>query len=210
MRTLALILGLGCFALFFVLDLLVKRGRTMAFDTRVIKSLRVPSTGAPRWGMAWVWPMLGLTQLGGPVLRYAIALPCAAVLYRAGLPRTAMWLVVALASGWLVDGIIKKVFKRERPTLVPHLGRAGGPSFPSGHTLNASLVYCALVIAFGGFLDGAAMTGALIAALGLSIAVGFSRVWLGVHWPTDVAAGWLMGTGGWLAAYALGGSLLGH
>ena len=210
LRTFALIAAAGCFAMFFVLDRLVGRGATMAFDTRGIKSLRIAETGAPRIGMAWVGPMRLLTQLGGPVLRYAIALPCCCLLYHWHLPRTALCVVLALGSGWIVDAIVKKVFKRRRPTVVPHLAQAGGPSFPSGHTLNAALVYSALAIAFGYACGLDIIPGALTAALVLSVAVGFSRVWLGVHWPTDVTAGWLLGTGWWLAAFGLGSAMLGR
>ena len=204
----ALAAAAACFAGFFILDWLVKSGRTKAFDTRGITSLRRPD-GQPRIGMGWAPVMRGLTQLGGPVLRYAIALPCAAWLCHRGYPRTALWLVLALSSGWIVDGAVKKLFKRVRPTVVPHLAHAGGPSFPSGHTLNAALVYCSLALAFAPLL-GAWLGSALIGAIALSFAVAFSRVWLGVHWPSDVAAGWLLGTGWWLGAYALGGAMLGR
>ena len=144
------------------------------------------------------------------MLRYAIAIPAGLALYRLGFRRTALWLVFALGSGWIVDGIFKHIFHRKRPTIVPHLAHAGGPSFPSGHTLNASLVYCALALAWSAVLGSTAVTIALGGAVLLSFAVGFSRVWLGVHWPTDVTAGWLLGTGWWLGAYALGGPLLGR
>lgn len=197
------------FAAFFILDLLVKRGTTMPFDLWGIESQRVASTGAPTIGAGWAPIMRGLTQLGGPVVRYAIAVPaCAWLAWHGETPR-ALWAVLTMASGWLVDGIAKKVFKRQRPDLVPRLAAAGGPSFPSGHTLNTSLVYCTLAIAFAPLLGADGTIAALIGAIALSIGVGFSRVWLGVHWPSDIIAGWCLGTGWWLAAYACAGRLLG-
>ena len=211
--TVATIAGLALcivlLALFVVLDLLVKAGRTKAFDLRGIRSLRMAGSGQPKIGIGWAPVMRLLTQLGGPVLRYAIAIPLAVWLYRLGYPCTALWLIAALGSGWMVDGIVKKVVKRKRPTVVPHLAHAGGPSFPSGHTLNASLVYCALTLAFAPLLGGT-LPLVLAGALLLSLAVGFSRVWLGVHWPSDTLAGWLLGTGWWIGAWALGGAWLGH
>lgn len=205
----AFVAALSCFATFFVLNYLVGRGATGDIDRRGIKALRLPS-GLPRGGMSIAPGMRLLTLFGGPVLRYSIAIPAAVALYWIGLPLSALWLVSALSSGWVVDGIVKHAFQRKRPTIVPHLARAGGPSFPSGHTLNASLVFCALAVAWAPALGPTGFAIALSGAVLLSIAVGFSRVWLGVHWPTDVTAGWLLGTGWWLGAYAFGGTLLGR
>ena len=203
-----LIAGLACFAGFLVLDRLVARGATKSIDQRLIKALRLPS-GAPRIGMAWAPIMRGITQLGGPVLRYCIALPAAFMLYRLGHPNTAEWFVAALGSGWIVDGFLKHLFRRKRPTIVPHLAHAGGASFPSGHTLNAALVYSAMAISWGPMLSPISLGVAIAFAILIPFTEAFSRVWLGVHWPTDVTAGWLLGTGWWLTAFAFGGQLLG-
>lgn len=193
----------ACFAGFFVLDRLVSSGATKQFDMRLILALRKP-TGTPPGGGALVAVMRLFTQLGGPVLRYAIAAPAAFALYSDGQMARAVWLVAALGSGWIVDGAFKRLFHRQRPSIVPHLAQAGGPSFPSGHTLNASLVYCGLAIAFSLGAGPVAVVALLSGAVALSFAVAISRVWLGVHWPTDVVAGWLLGTGWWLAGWALG------
>jgi hypothetical protein len=138
LERLALMVGLACFAGFLFLNHMVARGATQTCDQRWIKDWRLPS-GVPRMGMAWAPVMRGITQLGGPVLRYSIALPAAFMLYRLGHSKAAAWLVMALGSGWIVDGVLKHIFRRQRPTIVPHLSRAGGPSFPSGHTLGSNV-----------------------------------------------------------------------
>ena len=100
----ALVAALSCFAAFFLLDRMVDRGTTAMFDRRGIKALRLPS-GEARTGMSAAPAMRLLTLFGGPVLRYAIALPAAVALYKIGYTLSALWLVVALSSGWIIDGI---------------------------------------------------------------------------------------------------------
>ena len=85
---------------------------------------------------------------------------------------------------------------RERPEIVPHLMEAGGASFPSGHSFNAAVIYIAIALAFATFSARQSVRVTIIAtAILLSLAIAWSRVWLGVHFPTDVIAGWLGGAG---------------
>jgi undecaprenyl-diphosphatase len=97
-----------------------------------------------------------------------------------------------LVAGTLIAVVatsaIKEAFGRARPFLVPHLSDYANPSFPSGHASNtmAMLLLIAMLTR---------RSWAVAAALGLAFAVGWSRVALGVHWPTDVLGGWMLGAG---------------
>ena len=94
----AFVAALSCFAIFVVLNYLVGRGATATIDRHGIKALRLPS-GLPRGGISLAPVMRLLTLFGGPVLRYAMALPAAFALYWIGFPLSALWLVLALSSG---------------------------------------------------------------------------------------------------------------
>jgi undecaprenyl-diphosphatase len=107
-----------------------------------------------------------------------------------------------------VSTVLKAAFERPRPDLVPHGSYVSTASFPSGHSMMAAVVYLTL----GALLarvepDRRVKVFILTAAVLLALLVGVSRVYLGVHWPTDVLAGWTVGAGWallfWLVARAL-------
>lgn len=102
----------------------------------------------------------------------------------------ALWLTFTMAGGTLLNLGLKQVFAAPRPDLLPHLDIVSSYSFPSGHAAGNMMLFGAIALLMGmraGYLLG----GAII------LLIGVSRTWLGVHWPTDVLAGWIEGIG-WL------------
>ena len=106
----------------------------------------------------------------------------------------------ALARGDLViTNLLKDVFQRDRPPAVLHVVRAINASFPSGHAALSATVFLTLGALVAHFAERRRVrVYALTTAVILSLLVGCSRVYLGVHWPTDVLGGWCVG-----AAWAL-------
>jgi undecaprenyl-diphosphatase len=101
--------------------------------------------------------------------------------------RTAVWLFATIGSGRIIVELIKIALHRPRPLPVDRLVLVDSASFPSSHSAGAMLTGVALVMAFG---RGPRWLGA---AIGFAMAVGWSRIALGVHWPSDVLAGWGFG-----------------
>jgi len=110
--------------------------------------------------------------------------------------RAAMWfLIIAVVGGMLLIIVLKECFDRPRPSVVPHLDVVTSPSFPSGHSMLAAAVYLTTgVLAARAATLRRAKTYMLLAAGAITFLVGVSRMVLGVHYPTDVLAGWIGGT----------------
>jgi undecaprenyl-diphosphatase len=115
--------------------------------------------------------------------------------------RGSMWLVlIAVAGGQVVTTLAKHGFDRPRPDLVPHGMQVYTASFPSGHSMMAAVTYLTMAVLVARVQPTRALKAYVLAlAVLVTVAVGISRVYLGVHWPTDVLAGWSAG-----AAWALG------
>jgi undecaprenyl-diphosphatase len=102
--------------------------------------------------------------------------------------------LVSVAGGLLLSTLFKEAFDRPRPDLVPHGATVYTASFPSGHSMMAAVTYLTLAVMYARVEPRRAVKIYLIAVATLIILfVGASRVYLGVHWPTDVVAGWLAG-----------------
>jgi undecaprenyl-diphosphatase len=180
---------------FFELAGNVLEGDTQQFDERVLVALRraddVSLPIGPRWlhGAA-----LDLTALGSAtVLGLAVA-AIVGFLVLQGMARTAVFVLVASAGGWLLNSVLKELFQRPRPAVVPHLRDVMTLSFPSGHAMTSAAVYLTLGALLMRISERRVTKFYCMAvAMLATFLVGVSRVYLGVHYPTDVLAGWLSG-----------------
>lgn len=193
-----------CWAAFALLVWLVTSGRTAGFDRPGLLFWRTGAGLVPK-GPTWLLEgVRDLTSLGGVLLRNLIAIGAITALLFLRLRREAILLALTVVGAWLVEGLIKGWVGRPRPLIVPHLTEAGGASFPSGHAFNSAVVYIAIALAFATLSARESVRLTIIgAAIVLSLVIAWSRVWLGVHFPSDVMAGWLGGAGWAFLAAAL-------
>jgi undecaprenyl-diphosphatase len=183
----------------------VMEGETTAWDRRLLLALRNAADPAMPWGPPWVQEMArDFTALGGVAVLTLMTLVVIGYLVLAGKRHAAIAVFAAVASGLIVSTLLKLGFDRARPDLVPHGSVVYTSSFPSGHSMMAAVTYLTLGALLARVEASIRMkTYLLSVAVILTVLVGVSRVYLGVHWPTDVAAGWAVG-----AAWALACSLV--
>ena len=202
----ALVAALVCWSGFAVMAILVLSDRLEAFDSAGLLYFRTGPDTLP-WGPpALIGAVRGWTALGGTMVLNLLGISTVAALLLIKLRREATVLAATMLGGWLFNTTIKAVVGRPRPTLVSHLTEAGGPSFPSGHSFNSAVVYLSIALALASLSARRGVRLSLIAGAALMTAlIALSRVWLGVHYPSDAIAGWLGGM-----AWALTASTLHH
>ena len=179
-----------------------------AFDRAIVVAIH----GA---GPVWLrGAMIDVTALGSTTVLTLVVAASTGLLLVRGLWLTAALTVAATATGAGMVQVLKALFARTRPDVVDHIVTVGGASFPSGHSANSAIVYLTLAGLLTQVVRGRATRRYLQgAALALVAAIGASRVYLGVHWPSDVLAGWSFGMlwalGWWLAGARARTALLG-
>jgi undecaprenyl-diphosphatase len=173
-------------------------------DESILLALRNPADLADPVGPIWFEELVrDLTALGSTAILTLIVLAVAGFLYLSGQHRKAAAVVVWSAAGTVLSHMTKLGFARPRPELVPHGAEVYTHSFPSGHAMLSAVIYLTLgVLIAASQEDRRIKRYVLSLAVLLTLLVGMSRVYLGVHWPSDVLAGWALGAAfaclGWL------------
>jgi undecaprenyl-diphosphatase len=175
--------------LYLVLTGLVATGRTLPLDTSLMLRLALEQR-------AWLSPIVqAVGSIGGGAIAIPAALVFVFLLWRRGRKADARAYAIIAVSGWAIYGLAKYSVRRARPHVIPYLYHgAGWYSYPSGHTTLAPIVFglAAVFWSAAWTSNGRRM---LVGAAGLlAVAIAFSRVYIGVHYPSDALGGLLLGT----------------
>lgn len=188
-RAVALLVLLGFPVLLLVLAVRQGFGPLLAFDETVIAT----ATGFTRqWGLASALILVQAISHPGVVYPVASLVALWAGVVK-GLRSRAIWAFATMMVAWVVGELMKLIVLRVRPQLDPPLALAPGYSFPSGHALNITVATSVLILLLWPLLPNAARVVAVAVAVLVVLAVGLDRVLLGVHFPSDVVAGYVLG-----------------
>ena len=206
--TLELLIGLltaaAALVLFTWLGREILEGEVLAFDERV--RVMVPGLASP--GLTSL--MRAASVYGGPGVLIPAGLVAAAAFLIRGWRRGALLVVVTLAGAGLLNGLLKFSFARVRPASFFDYPLPVSPSFPSGHALYAASIFGGLAVLLTARVRNRFLQVAIwLVFLSLTLLVGISRVYLGVHYPSDVLAGYAIGVI-WVTTVAFGDRLARH
>ena len=202
-----ILLGLGAAAVvvFLVLGNYARGGEAHALDERLLLALRNPLDPADPLGPRWFEEAVrDVTALGSATVLTLLTFAVAGFLAAVGKGRTALLLLGSIAGGVLFSTLLKGLYHRPRPDLVAHGTYVATASFPSGHAALSAITYLTLGALLARVQSRRHVRAyALATAALLSLLVGVSRVYLGVHWPSDVAGGWALGCAWSIGAWFL-------
>jgi len=190
--------GVGVLLSVLVFTLLAAQvldGDTQSFDAHILRSLRRADDPSMPIGPVWLRARaLEVTALGSSTVLGLATLAICGFLVLQRMTRTAAFVFVATVGGWVLNAVMKEIFQRTRPAVVPHLQAVMSLSFPSGHAMTSAAVYLTLGALTMRVADRRVTKLYCIAtAMIVTLLVGLTRIYLGVHYPTDVVAGWLVG-----------------
>jgi len=189
-----LVVAVCAWAFVAVADAVADR-RTQTMDERLLRAFRQPGDLATPKGPPWLpGAMRDLTSLGSaPVLALFVLAVAGWLLVRRQHQALAL-VLVATVGGEVLNQLLKDLFDRPRPDLVLHLTRVDSASFPSGHAMESAVIYFTLAALLARLVEPRSLKlYFLVVAAFLSFIVGLSRMYLGVHYPSDVLAGWAAG-----------------
>lgn len=173
----------------------MREGELTGADRLVLEALRLPGEPHRAAGPHWlVESMRDVTALGGVTVLSIVTILCVIVLWAHARRLQALVLGICVPLAQLSSGLFKDVYERARPTFAIYGDLPTSMSFPSGHSTVATATYLILAVIVSSLETSRSMKILGFAVAGfLALTIGFSRVYLGVHWPSDVIAGWCLG-----------------
>ena len=206
-RKLLLILAFSAFTLWVFIEVAEEmlEGDSLALDKRLLMLFRNAADPALPLGPAWLREVMrDITALGSTFVLLLVTFASIVFLVLTKNRHAALLVLVAVLGGMLLSTLLKAGFDRARPDVVMHTTRVYSASFPSGHAMMSAVVYLTLGALLAATQQGKRLK-LYILALGavLTLLVGISRVYLGVHWPTDVLAGWALGASWAMACWSV-------
>lgn len=173
----------------------VFEGDAAKFDQSVLLFFRSADDVSDPLGAPWVEEMArDITALGSYAVLSVVFGAVVIYLLMMHKRAAALWIVAAVCGGVLLSNVLKLVYERPRPDLVSHVARVFTTSFPSGHATLSAVTYLTLGALLASLHSSLRLKVYFLGlAVLLTIAVGISRIYLGVHYPTDVLAGWCIG-----------------
>jgi undecaprenyl-diphosphatase len=206
-----LVLGIVLVGIWGFVELaeMVDAGETRSIDTALLLALRNPSDPAQPIGPVWMSEIMrDITALGGTAVLTLLSLGVIGYLLLLRRYGLVALVVVSVGGAMLLNFLLKLGFDRPRPDLVPRLQEVYHASFPSGHSMSSAATYLTLGAMLARVQPRRRLKIYFLSlAIFIMLLVGFSRIYLGVHWPTDVLAGWAAGAVWalmcWLAAWWL-------
>lgn len=178
----------------------MSEGDTRDFDRILLLAFREPGNLSDPIGPRWFEEVMrDFTALGGTAVLAAVVLAVVGFLILTRKRHFALMVALSVFAGMGLSSLLKLAFARPRPDLVTHAAEVYTHSFPSGHAMLSAVVYLTLgALLARSRAEPRVKIYLLSVAVLLTLVVGISRVYLGVHWPSDVLAGWAIG-----AAWAL-------
>ncbi len=186
----------GALWLFAAIASEVRDGNTRAFDRTALLALRDPTNPSDPIGPHWLEEVArDITSLGGTTVVTLLTIAVAGFLALTRRRSDALLVIASIAGGAVFSAVLKLGFDRPRPDLVPHAVDVYSSSFPSGHAMLSTITYLTLGALLARVQTQRRVKVYLLSwAVAITALVGASRVYLGVHWPTDVLAGWCVGS----------------
>ena len=171
-------------------------GAGFGFDVPMLLALRVPGHLDTPIGPVWLrQSAIDISALGGFTVMWLFGGSGIAALVFLRRRAEAAWIAASLVGASLLSTELKSVIHRPRPDVVPHLVWVDNASFPSGHAMISAATYLTIALMLAGIEPRRAVRVAIVSFFSLLVVlIGCSRVYLGVHWPSDVLGGWCFGT----------------